>query len=186
MINDINLLLIGALVSLISTMIGFLGQTLIQYLISNKGTVKIYIKKVYSKVNNQPYGFIKDGRDMIFSVPIWIEFHNTKEKREIIRNVNLQIYNKGKYISNMVQASHIKETAYANNGAYSFILEPLSISKFDLQFLIKKSEIEEDFSEVRISYYDSKDMYHERKILDIDIPWESKMYSIDKDWFLTN
>ena len=62
----------------------------------------------------------------------------------------------------MVQASHIKETAYANNGAYSFILEPLSISKFDLQFLLKKSEIKEDFDEVRISYYDFKDKYHEK------------------------
>ncbi|EGP5549535.1 hypothetical protein DW591_13220, partial [Enterococcus faecium] len=81
---------------------------------------------------------------------------------------------------------HIKETAYANNGAYSFILEPLSISKFDLQFLIKKSEIEEDFSEVRISYYDSKDKYYERKILDIDNPWENKTYIIDKDWILIN
>lgn len=181
--DEIKILIVGAIISLFSTMIGFLGQTLIQYLISNKGTVKIYIKKVYSKVNNQPYGFIKDGRDMIFSVPIWIEFHNTKEKREIIRNVNLQIYNKGKYISNMVQASHIKETAYANNGAYSFILEPLSISKFDLQFLIKKSEIEDDFSEVRISYYDSKDMYHERKILDIDNLWKVKCTLLTKIGF---
>ncbi|BBD23999.1 MULTISPECIES: hypothetical protein [Enterococcus] len=183
---DIKLLIVGAVISLLSTMIGFLGQTFIQYLISNKGKVKIYIKKVYSKVNSQPYGFIKDDTDTIFSVPIWIEFHNTKEKRAIVRNLNLQIYNKGKYISNMVQASHIKETAYANNGAYSFILEPLSISKFDLQFLLKKSEIKEDFDEVRISYYDFKDKYHEKTILSIDNPWENKTYSIDKDWVLIN
>ena len=65
--DEIKILIVGAIISLFSTMIGFLGQTFIQYLISNKGTVKIYIKKVYSKVNNQPYGFIKDGRDMIFS-----------------------------------------------------------------------------------------------------------------------
>ncbi|EAD7633105.1 hypothetical protein AB290_15335 [Listeria monocytogenes] len=117
---EVKLLVIEAAVSLVSTMIGFLEQTFIQYLISNKGKVKFYIKKVYNKANDLPYGFIKDDGDTIFLVPIWIEFHNTKEKREIVRNVNLQIYNKGKNISNMVQISHIKETAHANNGAYSF------------------------------------------------------------------
>ena len=46
---DIKLLIVGAVISLLSTMIGFLGQTFIQYLISNKGKVKIYIKKFIAR-----------------------------------------------------------------------------------------------------------------------------------------
>lgn len=42
---EVKLLVIEAAVSLVSTMIGFLEQTFIQYLISNKGKVKFYIKK---------------------------------------------------------------------------------------------------------------------------------------------
>ncbi|MFW8598639.1 hypothetical protein ACOJBZ_11015 [Enterococcus innesii] len=184
--NQVKLLIVGAIISFFSTLLGFLGQTFVQYLIANKGQVRIYIKKVYSKVNYKPCGFTEEDGDIIFSVPIWIEFHNTKEKREVIRNVNLQLYHEGEKISGMFQATKMNESVFANGGAYSFILEPLSICQYDLQYFIKRSETEGNFDEVRLSFYDSRDIYHERKILCIDSPWVPKTYGADKDWILIN
>lgn len=142
MSKEVGLLIIGAIISIIATMIGMFAQLIVQSVLKNKGRVKLYIKKVYSKADSSTWGFIGSHSGTIFSVPMWIEFHNTKEKKEIIRNLNLQLFRNNKKIINMVQASHFLEDEekkpYANNGAYSFILNPTSISRYDLQFLAKK------------------------------------------------
>ncbi|MGM0337428.1 hypothetical protein [Enterococcus sp. AZ007] len=188
--KDISLLVIGAIISIISTMIGLFSQIALQSILKNKGKVKIYIKKVYSKTDSEPWGFRNYNGDMIFIVPVWIEFHNTKEKREIIRNLNLQLFKKGKRITNMIQASHYtvngEKYSYGNEGSYSFILESTSISRYDLQFMIKKRDVESDFDEVKLSYYDSKDKYHEILILKIEEPWNKAKQLVDKDWVSLN
>lgn len=186
MSKEIGLLIIGAAISVVSTMIGLFSQLTVQSFLKNKGKIKIYLKKVYSKTDSRTWGFSMHNNDMMFAVPLWVEFHNTKEKKEIIRNLNLQLFVNGKRITNMAQASHYElsgeKKSYANNGSYSFILEPTSISKYDLQFMIKKSEVGVDFDEVKLSYYDSKDKYHENFILKVESPWHVDKQFIDKDW----
>lgn len=190
MSKEVGLLIIGAIISIIATMIGMFAQLIVQSILKNKGRVKIYIKKVYSKADSSTWGFVSSYSGTIFSVPMWIEFHNTKEKKEIIRNLNLKLFKNNKMLTNMVQASHFevdeKKEIYANKGAYSFILNPTSISRYELQFMIKKEEVMSDFDEVRLTYYDSKDKYHEIHILDIESPWEIGNQSIDKDWITLN
>lgn len=186
--KEIQLLIIGAIISIVSTLIGLFAQTFIQYILNNKGHVKIYLKKVYSKVDSTSWGFSKNNLDMLFSVPLWIEFHNTKEKKEIVRNLNLQLYKNKERIINMVQISHFEKgskiESFGNEGSYSFILEPTSIAKFDVFFSIKQSEVNSDFDEVKLSYYDSKAKYHEIPILKIDIPWKISHNAIDRDWIV--
>lgn len=188
MTNEIELLIIGAIISLISSVFGFLAQFIVHSVLRNKGSVKIYTKRVYSKIDSKTWGFRMNSGDMTFSVPVWIEFHNTKDRKEILRNLNLQLYSNNKRIANMTQISHYekenKKENYANNGSYSFILDPSSISKYDLQFIKKKSEINTNFDTVKLSYYDSKDKYHEIKLLEVKEPWENKKNSIDSDWVL--
>lgn len=75
-----------------------------------------------------------------------------------------------------------KEVKYGNNGAYSFILESTSISKYDLHFMIKKEDVEGNFDEVKLSYYDSKDKYHQVDFIKIDNPWQISKEPIDRDW----
>lgn len=184
MSQEIKTLIVGAIISLVSTIIGLFSQTILQAILKNKGKVKIYYKKVYSKFDSSSWGFRKEG---VFSVPLWIEFHNTKEKREIIRNLNLQLFLKGKKITNMTQISGCeqadgKEVKYGNNGAYSFILEPTSISKYDLHFMIKKEDVEGNFDEVKLSYYDSKGKHHQLDFIKIDKPWKISKELIDRDW----
>ena len=86
----------------------------------------------------------------------------------------------------MTQLSHFEKSkeliSYGENGAYSFLLEANEIKRFDLEFTIFQKEFNTNFNEVRISYFDSKDKYHEFKIFDIDEPWTVSNNKIDDDW----
>lgn len=190
MSKEIMLLIVGASISLISSLVGFLAQVFIQLLLKNKGKVKIYIKKVYSKVDSKPWGFFGTIDDMTFSIPLWIELHNTKDKREVVRNLNLKLYYKNKEIGKMKQINHYNtkntKESFANNGNYSFILEPATINKFDLFFMIKKSEIVENFDQVKITYYDSKDKYYELPLIKVETAWKNNQNKSDNDWVSIN
>ncbi len=54
-----QLLLVGAAISLISTLIGMFAQTLFNSFLSHKGKVKLYIKSVYNRSNQKPWGFFQ-------------------------------------------------------------------------------------------------------------------------------
>ena len=71
---------------------------------------------------------------------------------------------------------------YGDNGAYSFLIDAYEIKRFDLCFSIYRKEVNDDFDEVRISYFDSKDEYHEFKIFEITEPWVVSKNKIDNDW----
>ena len=71
--KEFVLLIVGALISLVSTLIGFFAQTYFTYLLSNKGKVIIYIKSVYSKSTKMAWGFSATSDGILFNVPLWIE-----------------------------------------------------------------------------------------------------------------
>ncbi|UUV99152.1 hypothetical protein [Vagococcus luciliae] len=123
-------------------------------------------------------------------IPLWIELHNTKGKKEIIRNLNLVLYQGDKKIKSMVQSSHYKNSegiivAFGNEGTYTFILEPESIVRYNLQFNLRK-DTELEFDTIRISYYDTKDKYCEYLFLDVPDGWRTKNTKIDDEWIKIN
>lgn len=185
--KEVVLLIIGALISLTSTLIGFLAQTFFTYLLSNRGKVHIYIKSVYSKSTKKAWGFSESSKGMVFDVPLWIELHNTKSTKQIVRNVNLSLYNKKRYICNMIQVTHYDtddgKEYFGNNGSYSFLLGGDEIKRFDLEFILLKKDFKgETFDEVRLSYYDTKDKHKEITIFELDSAWKIKNNNIDEDW----
>lgn len=184
--KDTLLVILGASISLISSLLILLIQVLIERILSNRGKVRIYIKSVYSKGIQKPWGFYSLDGKKLFIVPLWIEIHNTKTVRQIVRNINLVLYNNNKKVAKMTQLSHFEKSkeliSYGENGAYSFLLEANEIKRFDLEFTIFQKEFNTNFDEVRISYFDSKDKYHEFKIFDIDEPWTVSNNKIDDDW----
>ena len=183
---EFTLLVYSALFSLIGSFIGFLLQVIVSNILSNRGKVKVYIKSVYNKINYQPWGFDTTVTGLIFSVPLWMEIHNTTAKKQIIRNLNLVLYKDDKQVAKMTQISHYEKSSqtlfYGENGAYSFLIDAFEIKRYDLYFAIYKKEVNDDFDEVRISYYDSKDKYHEFKIFEITEPWVVSKNEIDNDW----
>ena len=186
--SEFWLLIIGAIISLISTITGFTIQLLAQKFINQSGKIKIYKKLVYSKVNQQPWGFSGTNGEINFSVPLWIEIHNTKNQNELIRNLNLVLYNNKKKVGIMRQISHFEANGrvqpFANNGSYSFLIGPHSIEKYDLQFMMKKSELKNDFNEVKLRYYDTKDKLQKVPLLKIKKAWFTEKNTIDNDWIL--
>ena len=127
---------------------------------------------------------------MVFGVPLSIELHNTKSRKQIIRNMNLVLYNRGEQVRKMRQVTFSEKANekffYGENGAYSFLIDAYEIKRFDLYFAISQKEFNSDFDEVRISYFDSKDKYHEFKIFEISEPWVISKNKTDDDWRTIN
>lgn len=190
--QEVLILILGSIISLISTIIGFFAQTFVTSILANKGKVKIYIKSVYNKMTGKPWGFQNSAfQGLMFDVPLWIEIHNMKSTKQVIRNINLVLYNHRKVIGKTVQLSHYEEDgeskSYGENGSYTFLLAGNGIKRFDLEFAILQKDMEgKNFDEVRISYYDSKDNYHETPIFKINEPWKISKNKIDNDWRLIN
>lgn len=190
--QEVLILILGSIISLISTIIGFFAQTFVTSILANKGKVKIYIKSVYNKMTGKPWGFQNSAyQGLMFDVPLWIEIHNMKSTKQVIRNINLVLYNHRKVIGKTVQLSHYEEEGeskpYGENGSYTFLLAGNEIKRFDLEFAILQKDMEgKNFDEVRISYYDSKDNYHETPIFKINEPWKISKNKIDNDWRLIN
>ena len=187
---EFTLLVYSALFSLIGSFIGFLLQVIVSTILSNRGKVKIYIKSVYSKLMGRPWGFEDSVSGLVFTVPLWIEIHNTTAKKQIIRNLNLVLYKNNSQVAKMTQMNSYEKLGqtlfYGDNGAYSFLIDAYEIKRFDLYFSIYKKEVSDDFDEVRISYFDSKDKYHEFKIFEISEPWVVSKNKIDNDWRAIN
>ena len=183
---EFTLLVYSALFSLIGSFIGFLLQVIVSSILSNRGKVKIYIKSVYSKLMGRPWGFEDSVSGLVFTVPLWIEIHNTTAKKQIIRNLNLVLYKNNRQVVKMTQMNSYEKLGqtlfYGDNGAYSFLIDAYEIKRFDQYFAISQKEFNSDFDEVRISYFDSKDKCHEFKIFEISEPWVVSKNKIDNDW----
>ena len=179
----INSLLLGAFISIISSSITLLIQALITRFLMERGKTNIYYKTVYNKVTSNPWGFYEEKNEKYFDVPLWIEIHNTKGTRQIVRNLNLSLYSAGKFISKTKQLTASREIVFGDNGSYLFLVDAGEIKRYDLEFLIKGKDIDfHEFDEVRLTYFDTNDKYKEYKILHIKTSWELSNYKISGDW----
>lgn len=183
--QEVVLLAIGGLIAIISS----IATLIITKLMDKTGKLKIYKKIVYAKLQNGvTWGFLKGESGLFFQIPLWIEIHNTSNSTKIVRNFNVWLYKNKKAICPMTSATQIDNIVLANNGAYSFVIEPRSIKRYDCHFIIKKSDMPGDcfFDEVKIIYFDESD---KRKIVDFiniakDECWSEQEQKIDPDWTL--
>lgn len=168
---EIFLLLIGAAIGFISS----IGTTIVTELMKRQGKVKLYYKIVFSKVSNGgTWGFHNSSSELVFEVPLWIELLNTSNTVRVVRDLNILLYRNGKEISEMKQITNLNDTWYGDEGAYSFVLQPRSMKSYNLEFLIKKKDMGEDFQfdEIRLRYFDEKDNKHLLKLITIERCWE--------------
>jgi len=185
--QEILLLLIGAAIGFVSS----IATTIINKKLDKSGALKLYYKIVNRKNSLETWGFIDSNEGIMFQVPLWLEIHNTSNVTKIIRNFNLVLFNNDSPLVKMIQINSQvvnKETTewYGDKGTYSFVLEPLSIKKFDLLFVIKQRDLESpfEFDEVRISYFDGKDKEHIRKLTKINNAWRTESLPRDHEWKL--
>ena len=178
-----NSTLLGAFISIISSSITLLIQAYIKKHLMEQGETNIYYKTVYNKMTSNPWGFYKENNELYFDLPLWIEIHNTKGTRQIVRNLNLSLYSAGKFVSKTKQSTHSRRTVLGDNGSYSFLVDAGEIKRYDLEFIIEGKDIDfHDFDEVRLSYFDTNDKYKEYKIFEIKDSWKQSNYKISDDW----
>lgn len=190
--RDFILLIVGAGISLATSTVIMFIQDFVSHLLKNKGKINIYLRFVYSIMNEKGVGFYNNSYGgMFFSIPLWIEIHNTKGIKQIVRNVSLKLYKNDKYIDEMTQITNTVKFGkgdyyYGNDGAYSFLMGDNEIQRFDLQYMYKKQNegVNKTFDEVRISFFDNNDNEKEFTLIKIDKCWSTENdYNIDyKKW----
>lgn len=185
--EQIILIIVGALISILSTTI----SKFVNSWINKQGDIIIYRKLVYQKNSTKKsIGIYSQDNELILIVPLWIEIHNTKKVPIIIRDFSLALYKNGKRIKKMKQINCQKddvsgnksEVYYGDNGRYSFIIPPESIRSFDLLYVLKRNECSSDFDEIKIVYYNQNNKLTIKNLKEFDDSWSIKQFEIDEDW----
>lgn len=183
LMKELFLIIIGATIGFLSS----IGTTIVTDLLSKKGEIKIYYKIVYSKARvGGTWGFHKGSSGMIFDIPIWIEILNTSNTVRVARDINILLYKDGREVAKMIQINKINDELLGNEGSYSFVVQPRSINKYDLNFSIKKNDMGEDyeFNEIRLCYFDEKEKIHIFLLDKIERCWELGDFNRDGLWKL--
>ena len=181
--KEIVLLFVGAVIGLASSLI----TTIINSLLKNKGSIKIYTKIIAPKLSGErSWGVLNTGNEMRFIVPLKIQIQNTTEVSQVVRNLNILLFNNGKEICSMKQINNTDRFIFANEGSYSFVIEPKSLKEYECFFMIKRNNLSgtDDFDELKLSYFDTKNRHNVFKLKDIDNAWENNNKNFDSDWIL--
>lgn len=174
---EVLLIAIGAVIGIFASIATTIANRALDY----HGKVKLYAKVVYSKaVEGHTWGFhVSSGAvsGTFFDIPLWLEIQNTSNAVRVLRDVNLILYRKNEPVAEMTQLNKFSsskhgEEQFANSGAYSFVSQPRSISKYDCQFALKKDETDSPvFDEVRLRYFDENDKPHLYEFEKVDGNW---------------
>ncbi|HHQ1525096.1 TPA: hypothetical protein ACSO39_002410, partial [Staphylococcus aureus] len=102
--KEILNILLGAFITILTGTAMFVIQSTMKYFFERRGNMYIYFKHVPSKVTSKPMCKSKEGKGLYrIQVPLWIEIHNTKEIKQIIRDFNIIAYYKNKKVDEFIQ-----------------------------------------------------------------------------------
>ena len=169
--REVFLIIIGAVIGFLSS----IGTTIVTELIKKQGQVKLYYKMVYSKIDGTTWGFHNGSEGLVFNVPMWIEIQNTSNSVRVIRDLNILLFRDGKELIQMTQINRINnDNCYGDYGAYSFVIQPRSLKKYDCHFIIKKNDMGENFlfDEIMLRYFDDKDKMQIIPLEEVERCWE--------------
>lgn len=186
---------ISALSALAGSIIGALATITSVWLnkkIQESGKVKVFCRFVASKGDGKEFGIYNagDGSGLIMRVPMWIELCNTSGISRYIRDINIVAFKDGKEISEFTQfqgqnIGKENELSYGNNQAYTLVVEANNTMRFNVEFSLKESDIENiQIDTLKMRYYDEKNKCHFKELYKIsDNPvWSIRKFEIKKQW----
>lgn len=183
--------LIGLFGAFIGGVISLMGQ-FVPYLLNRKGKVMIFMRFVYSEANGKTWGIQKEDKQntLSFRIPLWIEIINTKGIPKIIRNVSLYAYYKGKLVSEFTQIQRVNSDTNGNNikgnnEKYTFVISAYNSERYRLLYSASKEKLESKaIDEIRVSYYDDKNKFHESHLANVPQPfvWKVKDLTNPDGW----
>ncbi|MDW5471689.1 hypothetical protein WKW47_09750 [Staphylococcus nepalensis] len=180
--TDFLNMFIGSLITIITGTIVFALQSISRYIYKRQGSLNIYYKHVPSIINSQPMSRLKENENEFKTVvPLWIEFHNTKEIKQVIRNLNVIAFYKNKKVDTFIQTNEYGEnrTPIANNGSYSFIIEENEIKNYELFFFLIS---EKSIDELKISYFDKHEKEKIFSLIKFDDEMKTGNQTLDNQW----
>ena len=194
--NELIILVIGAIIGTISSMV----TLLIQSIIEKSGRLTMYIKfnclKNMGKEGWGVYNNPEGGLSLI--IPAIFEFENTSKRARVMRDVSLVLLNNKKFVAKMTQINYLHTTTKKNsvisdeedyyygdiNGSYSFVIDAISIKRENCVYLYKISQSDKErmqFDSIGLQYYDEKNRLKSYYIRAIE-GWNVKNNDVDKDW----
>lgn len=190
--EDILLLVIGGLISLVTSM----SLLWVQRKLDRSGDLLIFYKMIIHP-NGQTPGFFSQSDGISFIIPIAFDLQNTSNSSKVMRDINILLYKDNKFVVKTMQTystAHkkgnqvIREDYFGNEQhSYSITIPPRGMQTlmFEFFYVIKQEEIEKyDFNNIRLEYHDDKNKRHVLKRRDIENCWVLKEFSYDKDWIL--
>lgn len=75
------------------------------------------------------------------------------------------------------------EVLYANNGSYSFVIEPRTIAEYECCFMLKKDERNTQyFDQIKLRYFDEYDKEHDFILDNVEGNWVERFFPFSGEW----
>lgn len=192
---DMQSAIVSGIIGLSGAVIGALATLVATWLtrrMQKSGKVSLFAKMVYSKSSaDKACGYYRSqlGPGLYLRIPLWLDIVNTSGVSRIVRNVNLHACFQNKEIASFTQIQRIgdgkSEIPLGNNEAYTFVIPPNSACRFNVEFMMKETELstdEKEFDEIILSYFDEKNRIHAFHLINIDFCWMEKKIPMEKQW----
>lgn len=188
MTHEVLMLIIGAAISLVSSVV----TLIIQKAINQWGKLRIFYQRIPSRFSNHKnWGIQTDAEgELVFEVPMYIQFQNISDNPRIIRDFGLYAFLGDKEITKFIQAERIehkdkngiRKKVFGNSEGYSFSIKPKSIGQYTLEYVLNENDVSSEFDNLRIVYYDEKNKKRVYKLCSIEKDWAEREYESDRDW----
>lgn len=192
---DMQSAIVSGIIGLLGAVIGALATLVATWLtrkLQESGKVSLFTKMVYSKSSvDKACGYYQCQTEpgLYLRIPLWLDIVNTSGISRIVRNVNLYAYSDKKQIAAFIQIQRLGDGEDAillgNNEAYTFVIPPNSACRFDVEFILKETELspnEKEFDEIVLSYFDEKNRIHAFHLINVDFCWAEKKIPMEKQW----
>lgn len=192
---DIQSAIVSGIIGLLGAVIGALATLVATWLtkkLQTSGKVSLFAKMVYSKSSvDKACGYYQCQTEpgLCLRIPLWLDIVNTSGISRIVRNVNLYAYSDKKQIATFTQIQRIgdgeSKIPLGSNEAYTFVIPPNSACRFNVEFMLKETELspdEKEFDEIVLSYFDEKNRIHAFHLINVGFCWVEKKIPIEKQW----
>lgn len=158
-----------ALLGAVIGVAGSLSTVFLTKAVQKHGKITLHARIVGSRMDTEhrTWGYRQTAQGISFHVPLWHDICNTTAVSKIVRNVNLCIVKDRTIVADFTQfqgngidSQKPNTIIVGNAGAYSFVVPPNSVLRTELEFGIKKSDLQpedQEFTSVYLTYFDEKD-----------------------------
>ena len=158
--------------------------------IEKTGELSISCKFVYTKGEyHHPLEydlFPNDDGEQILYMPIWVDIVNNSDVSKVCKNLSVFSYKNGKEVDELTQVQYETNRSmlfqYADEGTYSFVIQPNSVKRYELLYTMKDFEM--DIDGFIMQYTTENNKLKKYKLLELDNEWKEKMFiNYNKKWF---